>query len=345
MAKKKEKDEVVQSMTVVDSVIKGITKSYGNVFHSGEDIIASDAQLISVSPKIDYMIKGGIPEGIVVTCSGKEGSGKTTTMLTCAVNAQKMGKTVYFISVEGRLTKKDLSGIKGLDLDPHKLVIIESSNERLLTGNDFLDITMQIINQHKGAFIILDSISALCDDSEVAGGVNYQARGASAKLASTFSRQTAQTIKVNKVTLVLIAHLQLKQGQVSYLDEKVADTIKYLTSLQLRIKKFSPWRSSTTDDSEQIGQIIEWEVKKNPLGPPGRKTESYLRYGTGIDRTVEMISLGEEFGLIEKSGSWYVVDFLDDKPKSQGMNKLTEFFNDNPEHLNLLEEKVRELLA
>lgn len=343
MAKKKEKEEIIVSDNIVDSVIKGITKTYGNIFHSGEDIIAKDAKLISISPKIDNMIKGGIPEGVVVTLSGKEGSGKTTTALTAAVNAQKMGKTVYFISVEGRLTKKDLTGIKDLDLDPHKFVIIESSQERILTGNDFLDITMKIINQHKGAFIILDSISALCDEAEVTGGVNYQARGSSAKLASTFSRQTAQTIKVNKVVLILIAHLQLKQGQVSYLDEKIADTVKYLTSLQLRIKKFSPWLGAG-ENSDPIGQTIEWEVKKNPLGPPGRKTESYLRYGVGIDRVTETISLGEEFGLIEKSGSWYVVDFLDDKPKCQGMNKLVDFFNENTSHLATLEEKIKELL-
>lgn len=347
MAKAKKKDESAEPTSVVDSVIKGISKIYGNVFHSGEDVVASDVSLISVSPKIDEMIKGGIPEGIVVTMAGKEGSGKTTTALSAAVNAQKMGKVVYYISVEGRISRKDLTGIEGLDLNPQKFRIVESTEEKILTGNDFLDITLQIINQHKGAFIIFDSISAICDEQETAGGVNYQARGASAKLSSTFSRQTAQTVKVNKVVLILIAHMRLNQGQVSYLDEKVADTVKYLTSLQVRIKSFKPWTAGSGEDGEQIGQFVEWEVKKNPLGPPGRKCKSYLRYGMGVDKVAENCIIGEEYGLIEKSGNWYYVDFIDEeeKPKCNGQNQLFDYFRENPSIYAQLETKIKEMNA
>lgn len=93
MAKKKEKEEEGK-LSIVDAVMKGIRKDYGEVFHSARDIVEYDPVLVSVSPKIDHMLKGGIPEGVTATFSGKPGSGKTTTALTLAANAQKMGKVV-----------------------------------------------------------------------------------------------------------------------------------------------------------------------------------------------------------------------------------------------------------
>ena len=347
MAKKKEKDEE-GSLSIVDAVMKGIRKDYGEVFHSAKDIVDYSPTLVSISPKIDHMIKGGIPEGICATFSGKPGSGKTTTALTLAANAQKLGKTVYFISVEGRITRKDLSGIEGLDLSPDKFVIVESTEEKILTGNDFLDITLRIINQHKGCVVIFDSLSAISDSQEVANGVNHQARGSAAKVASTFSRQTTQTVKVNKTILILILHIQTVQGAVmSYQDEKVADTIKYLRSLEMRIKKFEPWTVGSGENEQQIGQKIQWEVKKNPLGPPGRKTESFLRYGIGIDKVAEICGLAEEFGLIDKAGSWYTLDFVesDKKPKAQGENGLYDLFRNDKKLFEELETKVKELLS
>jgi recombination protein RecA len=291
------------------------------------------------------MLKGGIPEGVCVTMSGKPGSGKTTTALSFAAEAQKLGKTVYFMSVEGRIGKKELTGIEGLDIDPKKFVFVESTEDKILTGNDFVDITLSIIDEHKGCVIIFDSISSISDNQEAAGGANFMARGSSAKLSSTFSRQVAQKLKAYKSILILIAHVQVVQGAgMSYTDEKVAETTKYLTSLQMRIKKFEPWYEGSGENEEQIGQKLYWEVKKNPLGPPGRSAESRLRYGVGIDKRAEIIDLAEDFGLIEKTGAWYILDFLEEKNKINGLANLHKYFKENTKDFETLQEEVKKLL-
>ena len=338
MAKKKDQEKV--ELDIVDSVLSGIKKEYGEIFHSAEDIINEDRNIISIGPKIDAMLNGGLLEGTIATMTGKQGSGKTTTALTAAVDAQKKGKVIYYISIEGRIERKNLEGVEGLNLDPKKFVIIQSSEEKILTGNDFLQITLNILNQHKGCFVIVDSISAISDNKEYAGGVNAETRGSGNKLASTFIRQAAQSIRANKCTLILIGHLQMKQGTVSYWDEKIADQVKYFTSLQLRIRKYEDWKIGSGENEEQIGQKVHWEVEKNPLGPPGRSTVSYIRYGVGVDKIAEYVSLGEDYGFIEKSGSWYVIDFLPDKPKCQGEASLHKHFRENPKDFEELKKQV-----
>jgi recombination protein RecA len=110
--------------------------------------------------------------------------------------------------------------------------------------------------------------------------------------------------------------------------EKSGQAIAYQTDIKLRAKTFKPWTLSA--DSTQIGQEIEWQVVCSALGPPGGNITSYIRYGQGVDKYMEAITLASDMGIIHKGGAWYTLTSLEDKPKFQGTEKLRQFVIDNP---------------
>ena len=318
-------------MTLKDDVVK----NFGDdIILTGNAIVDKKNVIIPISPSLDIVLNGGIPEGSFVVLTGQPKCGKTTTSLDFAATAQrpeykgdlKDPREVYYLNIEGRLKKRDLEGIPGLNLD--RFHVIGSQQGKILHAEEYLQIAEKIINEIPGSVLIIDSYSALCTEAEITSDMDKMQRADGAKLLAKFCRKVANVIPVNKNIVIGITHLMGNPtGYGAEFKEKSGQAIAYQTDIKLRAKTFKPWTLSA--DSTQIGQEIEWQVICSALGPPGGNITSYIRYGQGVDKYMEAITLSSDMGLIHKGGAWYTLTGLPDKPKFQGSEKVRQYLLEN----------------
>lgn len=326
------------------SLKEDVEKNFGDdIILTGNALIDKKSIVIPVSPSLDIVLNGGIPEGSFVVLTGQPKCGKTTTSLDFAATAQKpeyqgslkSPREVYYLNIEGRLKKRDLEGIPGLNLD--RFHIIGSQQGKILHAEEYLQIAEKIINEIPGSVLIIDSYSALCTEAEITSDMDKMQRADGAKLLAKFCRKVANVIPVNKNVVIGITHLMGNPtGYGAEFKEKSGQAIAYQTDIKLRAKSFKPWTLSA--DSTQIGQEIDWQVVCSALGPPGGNITSYIRYGQGVDKYMEAITLGSDMGIIHKGGAWYTLTAVEDKPKFQGTEKLRQYLVDNePAYKNLVQ--------
>lgn len=329
-----------------------VKKDFGdNILLNANSVIDKKLLTIPVSPALDIVLNGGIPEGSFVILTGQPKCGKTTTSLDFCATAQKLeyahgsfkdGREVYYLNIEGRLKKRDLEGIPGLNLD--KFNIIGSQEGKILHAEEYLQIAERIINEIPGSIVIIDSYSALCTEAEITSDMSKMQRADGAKLLAKFCRKVANVIPVNKNVVIGITHLMGNPGYgTSEWKEKSGQAIAYQTDIKLKAKFFKKWNLS--DDSPQIGQEVEWEVICSALGPPGGSITSYVRYGQGIDKQMELLTLAVDLGLINKGGAWYTISSVADKPKFQGLEKTRQYILDHPDVYEDLWTKVKETMG
>lgn len=337
---------------MTSTIEKDIIKQFGDgVIRSGASVVDSELLVIPVSPALNLVLGGGIPEGSFVTFTGQPKCGKTTTSLHFAAKCQQEeykgelcpdGREVFFFNIEGRLKKRDLEGIEGLDLE--RFHVIGSEPGKILTAEDYLSIAEKTINDVPGSVVILDSYSALCTEAEITSSMDKMQRADGAKLLAKFCRKIANVVPVNRNIVIGITHLMGNPtGYGAAFKEKSGQAVAYQVDVKLRAKRFSPWEVSGT----QIGQTIDWQVVTSALGPPGGSISSYLRYGEGIDESTELVILGSDLGLIAKAGAWYKFDFVegDDKPKFQGAENCRIELNRNQELRDKLICSMHEMLG
>ena len=334
------------------SIKTDIKKNFGDdIILSGNSVIDKKILNVSISPSLDIALNGGIPEGSFVILTGQPKCGKTTTSLQIAALAQSKeyaygdfeeGREVYFLNIEGRIKKRDLAGIDGLDLE--RFNIIGSKTGKILHAEEYLQIAERIINEVPGSVIIIDSYSALCTESEITSDMSKMQRADGAKLLAKFCRKVANVIPVNKNIVIGITHLMGNPGYgSSEWKEKSGQAIAYQTDIKLKATYFKPW--SVGKEETQIGQTIEWQVICSALGPPGAKITSYIRYGKGIDKEMELFNLATDLGLIDKGGAWYTFSTVDGSPKFQGAEKSRDYLVQNPEVYDSLWSTVRETMG
>lgn len=298
-----------------------------------------------------YGLGGGIPEGSFVIFTGKPKTGKTTTALdflsSCQrpENVSEFGKRkVFFYNIEGRIKPRDLKGIKGLRLDSENFQVIESIPGKILKAEDYLSIGEQFINTYPGSVHLFDSFSALCTDAEITSGMDKMQRADGAKLLAKFCRKVANVIPVNKNIVVGITHLMGNPtGYGAAFTEKSGMGIAYACDVKLWCKKSSPWVVKDT----QIGLELEWEVLTSALGSPGQKIESKIRFGEGVDKASEVVSLAVSIGLIDKGGAWYKLTYLnaEDPIKLHGEEKVRQHLVDNQADYDELVKQIKDMLC
>lgn len=275
----------------------------------------------------------------------------TTTSLDFAATAQKPeyahgsfkdGRQVYYLNIEGRLKKRDLEGIPGLDLN--RFHVIGSQQGKILHAEEYLQIAEKIINEVPGSVLIIDSYSALCTEAEITSDMDKMQRADGAKLLAKFCRKVANVIPVNQNVVIGITHLMGNPtGYGAEFKEKSGQAIAYQTDVKLRVKSFKPWTLSA--DNTQIGQEVEWQVICSALGPPGGVITSYIRYGSGVDKHMEAISLASDLGLIQKGGAWYTLISSKDKPKFQGTEKVRAYLLENPKEYDELVNNIKQTMG
>jgi recombination protein RecA len=316
---------------------KDIIKEYGDVLHDASSITEKPLEVISVGPKLDMALGGGVPEGSLFIMTGPEKVGKTVTALSFCANAQKhYEREVYYANIEGRLKKRDLQGITDLSLDPELMQIIGSTEGNILSAEKYLSIVDNIVHTKPGAITVVDSFSALSSESELTGNLEDVQVMSVQKILAKFCRRISNVLPINRVTVVGITHLMANMqrfGRGKTKIEKSGSALKYQVDVKLHATHSVPLMQGDT----QIGQTIHWQIMTSAIGPPGQKVESHIRYGKGIWKEMEIADLLIDFGLISKAGAWLK---LPNGEKIQGKVKLAQYLEENPEQYKAFRDEV-----
>jgi recombination protein RecA len=354
-----------------DSVSSSIISKYGDVVRSGTEVLENinNLNVIGVSPALDIALGGGIREGSVVVMTGDPKSGKTTTALHFASKCQQKSKRVIYVNTEGRLSRQNFDGIKNLNAD--NILIIESTDERVLSAEDFLNIIEYYINNDPGCLIIADSLSNMVPAVELEGEVRTGVRNALPRLLSMFFKRISGTLMKNKVILICITHNIANTGGSPYAPQKMADCgnmLQYQAGTNMVITHRGKWQVPK-DTGPHVGQIANWSIKtSNAGGRPNSTAEGWIRYGIGVDEVQEIIQIACEFRLIKSAGAWYTIQCAVDEPsnpiigkvlaengigssaeelekffKFQGVNNVAEYLNSNPTIAEFIYQKIKEL--
>lgn len=348
MARKKvdktEEDVVVENISQIE---KDIEKEYGKgIVTSGNEFLDEPQMVIPFSPAIDAGIGGGVPEGSWVFLTGPEKVGKTVSALSLAANCQKPkygNREIWYFNIEGRLKKMNLEGIEGLDISPAKFKIVRSTQEKILTGEEILDIAYDVITTKPGIVAIVDSFSALCSAAETSKNVSEATMGGASLMQGRFVRKLGPVLPVMKSIVIGITHQTSNlTGYGPIMREKASKSLQYYSDIKLRAKgKAAPW----VVGKKQIGQIVDWVVEHAALCGPGSEIKSYLRYNMGIDNLIELTVIASEIGVIKPSGSWFHIDFDGEVIKIQGLDNLYDLLQERSDVKDFVVNKTRELMG
>ena len=354
MAKKKT-EEVPVEMDFVERAISGIEdliKTPG-LLTSGDFVADEKKIVVPICPSLDIATWGGIEEGSWTVIAGPEKIGKTVCALQIAANAQKPeygGRPVFYGAVEGRIDRKTLKGIRGLDLSHSKFQVIRSKKGKRLTGQDFLRIFQHIIENVPGAVLIIDSISCLLDEKVANEGIGTETRSSGYKFVSQFIDLTCGSVPANRTIVLGIARQIANTG--GGLGAKKVDKLSTSWKYQWQNYLKALYKKPLVAQGRQIGQIVHWYCGGSCLGAPGRKIESYLRYGVGFDAQYENFVFGQTAQLLKKGGAWVSFDFLGTEayqhlltdgeiPKAQGQEAAFQLLCEHPEWMEALSNEVK----
>lgn len=333
------------------SSLESILKKYGKILNTGTGLIDEVIKYISISPCIDLATGGGIPEGSFVSICGPPGCGKSTTALQIMRNALLPGlevngqeRKLFYLDVEHRIKKMNLSGITGLS--PDKIQLIRSTKEKILSAQDYLDIAENLIKDpaNVGSVIVIDSASALCPADELVADTSGSIRTTQPKLMSHFCKKIAAPMKVMNVTVIIIQHLITNtSGYGAKWLTDGGEKIKYQLDIKL-MTKGAPTKWEEKDLT--VGQIIEWDVVKSANCESGKTATSYLRFGKGLDDVKENISIAIDSGLINKSGAWYSYtnESTGETVKCQGEDNLYTSLKNDSVTYNKIDSVIRGML-
>ncbi len=259
---------------------------------------------------------GGLPKGRVVEIYGPESSGKTTLTLHAVAECQKAGGIAAFIDAEHAL---DVTYAKRLGVNCDELLISQPD-----TGEQALEIADMLVRSGAIDIIVIDSVAALVPRAEIEGDMGDSHMGLQARLMSQALRKLTGTIGKTNTTLIFINQIRMKIGIVFGNPETTTggNALKFYSSVRLEIRR----STAIKDGQEIIGNRTRVKVVKNKMAPPFKEAEFDLMYGEGISQTGELLDIGVEENLIEKSGSWYSYN---GERIGQGRENVKKYFKEN----------------
>ncbi len=271
---------------------------------------------------------GGLPRGRVVEIYGPESSGKTTLTLEVIASAQRAGGTCAFIDAEHAL---DPIYAKSLGVDTDNLLVSQPD-----TGEQALEITDMIVRSAAVAVVVIDSVAALTPKAEIEGEMGDSHMGLQARLMSQALRKMTASIKNSNTLVIFINQIRMKIGVMFGSPETTTggNALKFYSSVRLDIRRIG----AVKEGDEVTGNETRVKVVKNKVAPPFRQAEFQILYGTGIHRTGEIIALGVQQGIVEKSGAWYA--YKSDRI-GQGRKNAAEYLDANPELREEIETQIR----
>ena len=270
---------------------------------------------------------GGYPKGRIIEIFGPESSGKTTLAIHAIAEAQKAGGIAAFIDAEHAF---DRFYAQKLGVDINNLYISQPDN-----GEQALEIADQLIRSSAIDIIVIDSVAALTPKKEIEGDMGDSAVGLHARLMSQALRKLTATIAKTNTTCIFINQLREKIGIMFGNPETTTggNALKFYASVRLDIRRIT----SLKDGDQVVGNQVRVKVVKNKVAPPFRKAEFEITFGEGISKVGEILDLGVEYGIIQKSGSWFSYE---GSKLAQGRDATKALLRDNPELCEELEGKI-----
>lgn len=322
----KEKQKALK--LTLEKIEKGFGK--GTIMKLGDNPITDISIISSGSISLDKALGvGGYPRGRVTEIFGPEASGKTTLALHAIAEAQKKGGTAAFIDAEHAF---DRFYAEKLGLDIENLLIAQPDN-----GEQALEIVDHLIRSGAIDIIVIDSVAALTPRAEIEGEMGDSRMGLQARLMSQALRKLAANIHKTNTCCMFINQLREKIGVMFGNPETTTggNALKFYASVRVDIRRIGQIK----DGEEVIGNRTRVKIVKNKVAPPFRKAEFDIMYGEGISKTGEIIDLGVETDVIQKSGSWFSYGGT---KLGQGREGVRQILKDNPELVDELTGKINE---
>ena len=312
-----------------------LDKTYGKgtVMKMG-DAVQEDIEFISSgSIGLDYALGiGGYPRGRVIEIYGPESSGKTTLTLHAIAECQKAGGIAAFIDAEHAFDRFYAQNL-GVNID--ELIISQPDH-----GEQALEITDNLIRSGAVDIIVIDSVAALTPKSEIEGEMGDSKMGLHARLMSQALRKLTSTISKTNCTVFFINQLREKIGVMFGNPETTTggNALKFYASVRLDIRRSTQLKDSS---GNAMGNKTRVKVVKNKVAPPFKVCEFDIMYGEGISKVGEILDIGTQAGIVDKSGSWFSYG---DTKLGQGRDAVKNLLKDNPELCDELEGKISETL-
>jgi len=312
-----------------------LDKTYGKgtVMKMG-DAVQEDIEFISSgSIGLDYALGiGGYPRGRVIEIYGPESSGKTTLALHAIAECQKAGGIAAFIDAEHAFDRFYAQNL-GVNID--ELIISQPDH-----GEQALEITDNLIRSGAVDIIVIDSVAALTPKSEIEGEMGDSKMGLHARLMSQALRKLTSTISKTNCTVFFINQLREKIGVMFGNPETTTggNALKFYASVRLDIRRSTQLKDSS---GNAMGNKTRVKVVKNKVAPPFKVCEFDIMYGEGISKVGEILDIGTQAGIVDKSGSWFSYG---DTKLGQGRDAVKNLLKDNPELCDELEGKISETL-
>jgi recombination protein RecA len=306
----------------------------GSIMRLGDAEIHQDIQVVSSgSLGLDIALGvGGLARGRVIEIYGPESSGKTTLTLHAIAEMQKIGGTCAFIDAEHAL---DVQYASRLGVDVNNLLISQPD-----TGEQALEIADALVRSGSIDLIVIDSVAALVPRAEIEGDMGDSLPGLQARLMSQALRKLTGAIKRTNTTVIFINQIRMKIGVMFGSPETTTggNALKFYATMRLDIRRIG----SIKKGDEVVGNETRVKVVKNKVAPPFREAIFDIMYGHGISREGEIIDMGVEADIVEKSGSWYA--YNGDRI-GQGKDNVREFLKENPAIAQDIESKIRAKLG
>jgi recombination protein RecA len=305
----------------------------GSVMRLGDSIAVRDIDVISTgSLTLDIALGiGGLPRGRIVEIYGPESSGKTTLTLQVIAQCQRLGGTAAFVDAEHAL---DPNYAKRLGVNTEELLISQPD-----TGEQALEIADMLVRSSAVDIVIIDSVAALTPKAEIEGEMGDHHMGLQARLMSQALRKLTANIKRSNTLVIFINQIRMKIGVMFGNPETTTggNALKFYASVRLDIRRIGSVKSG----DEIVGSETRVKVVKNKVAPPFKQAEFDILYNEGISREGEIIELGVQQNIIDKSGAWFSYQ---GQKIGQGKENVRIFLKEHPEMANEIDAKIRTLL-
>lgn len=327
-------NDATERKKALQAALAYIEKEFGkgSIMRMSENDKAEDVEVVSTgSLGLDLALGvGGLPRGRVVEIYGPESSGKTTLTLQVISEMQKIGGTCAFIDAEHAL---DLQYAQKLGVKLDDLLLSQPD-----TGEQALEITDALVRSGSVDLIVIDSVAALTPKSEIEGEMGDALPGLQARLMSQALRKLTASITKTKTLVIFINQIRMKIG-IAYGNPEVTtggNALKFYSSVRIDIRR----KAALKHGDEVYGSETRVKVVKNKVAPPFKEATFDILYGEGISREGELLDIGSELDVVEKSGAWYSYDGV---RIGQGKDNAREYLKDNPDAALEIENKIRAL--
>ncbi|MFO0573432.1 MAG: recombinase RecA [Polyangia bacterium] len=311
-----------ERLAAIESVTSNIEKQYGKgaIMRLGEGATLPEVKVIPTgSLALDIALGvGGFPRGRIVEIYGPESSGKTTLALSAIAESQRRGGVCAFVDAEHAL---DVTYAKKLGVNIDDLLVSQPDN-----GEQALEIADMLVRSGAIDIVVVDSVAALVPKAEIEGEMGDQHVGLQARLMSQALRKLTGTINKSNTLVIFINQIRMKIGVMFGNPETTTggNALKFYASQRLDIRRIGAIKQG----EKSVGNRTKVKVVKNKLAPPFREVEFDIMYGEGISHEGDLVDLGSESGVIEKSGAWFAYN---GERIGQGRENVKEFLKTHPE--------------